>query len=70
MALLTLTLNIINIIINIIINNVKDLHKSAFETELCEIVLVLNEAKIAHNELAAWVKPEKVMRGFRRPMMN
>ena len=38
----------------------KDLHKPAFESELCEIMFTLNEARHAHNELASWMKPEKV----------
>jgi len=42
----------------------KDLHKSAFESELCEVMFSLNEAKHAHNELASWMKPEKVKRGL------
>ena len=39
----------------------KDLHKPAFESELCEIMFTINEARHAHNELASWMKPEKVL---------
>lgn len=42
----------------------KDLHKSNFEAELCEIMFTINEAAHAHNELATWMKPEKVKKGL------
>lgn len=42
----------------------KDLHKPAFESELCEIMFTINEARHAHNELASWMKPEKVTKGL------
>ena len=45
----------------------KDLHKPAFETDLAEVMFVLNEARHAYNELSTWVKPEQVrkLRGRR-----
>jgi len=42
----------------------KDLHKPAFETDLAEVMFVLNEARHAYNELSTWVKPEQVKRGL------
>ena len=42
----------------------KDLHKPAFETDVAEMMMTLNEAAHACNELATWMEPEKVKRGL------
>ena len=38
----------------------KDLHKPGFETDLAEMMMTLNDAAEACNELGSWMEPEKV----------
>ena len=38
----------------------KDLHKPSFETDVAEMMMIVNEASHACNELASWMEPEKV----------
>jgi len=42
----------------------KDLHKPSFETDVAEMMMIINEASHACNELASWMEPEKVKRGL------